>query len=569
MNNVLGKLQDVNTKKFNEKVVEGSAKRILRAAPEFIDEILTTSIATMGHTGLEYHGWRRLTPKEEFKKLFTSADKKTNYDMARSDLYMVELRFVYRGKPMPRFLYLPYAGPANIMTISDTDYSIVPVLSDTVISPSYKEVFVRLLKDKLTFSRFTRNYIVDQEKVLGQIIHSNAYRLAGRQIQNNLGTAYPPVSLYILGNAGMRAAFLKYAGVDNLLVTTEPAEGYRKHYKIYKSSKAKPRGHKEYNYIGHDVKIMVPRAEINDTNETFIDNFVFGVLYALDLLPETTPDLVELLDNHDVKSEKIFWRLMLGRIIFKNGYSVEKMMTEMNDHFKSLENYMDNLIKDKLKDVGVIADSYFDLVAVIMTNYNQWLLNSKEHNSNIDNRYVDILYYLLYDIIYGYNRALFDINKKGNKRELSYKEVDTIFQNSITAKKIFGIIKSGSGMSLAVSYVESSGDNKYLKITSQLADQSQGNGVKRGSGSQFPESTKTLRGQDLWLGSLLYLGKSAPSPRFRANLYMDYDLRTGNLKMEPEIKTKVAYLDTMLRGKIEKNQNILDSEIAVTLDAIE
>lgn len=568
MNNVLARVQDEHTKKFNEKVVEGTAKRILRAAPEFIDEIITTSVSTMNRTGLEYHGWRRLTPKEEFHKMFTSADKKTNYDMARSDLYMIELRFVYRGKPMPRFLLLPYAGPANIMTISDTKYSIVPVLSDTVISPSYKEVFVRLLKDKLTFSRFTRNYIVDQEKVLGQIIHSNAYRLAGRQIQNNLGTAFPPVSLYILGNSGLRAAFQKYANIDDILITTDSAEEFRKHYKIYKSSKIKPRGHKEYNYIGHDIKVMVPRTKINESNETFIDNFIFGVLYALDLFPEASMDLVALLDNHDVKNEKLFWKLILGRIIFKNGYSVEKMMSEMNDHFKSLDNYMDNLIKDKLHDVGVIADSYFDLVAVILTNYNQWLLNSKEHNSNIDNRYIDILYYMLYDIIYGFNRALFDINKKGNKRELSYKEVDTIFQNSITAKKIFGIIKSGSGMSLAVSYVESSGDNKYLKITSQLADQSQGNGVKRGSGSQFPESTKTLRGQDLWLGSLLYLGKSAPSPRFRANLYMDYDLRTGNLKMEPKIKQKIEYLDTMLRGKLAENQKILDSEIAVTLDSV-
>jgi len=565
MNDILAKVQDENTPKFNKKVTEGAAKEILRSSADFISSIITTTIAGMTHTGLEYHGWRRLTPKEEFNRLFRNNDKKTSYDMARSDLYMIELKFTYRGKAIPRELYLPYADIANIMKISDTAYNIVPVLSDTVISPSPTAVFVRLLKDKLTFSRFMRNYMVDGEKVLGQIIHSNTYRIAGRKIQDNLGTSSPSISMYILGDMGIREAYAKYAGITDIIITSANTEEYMSNYRVYESVKMKPKGHKEYNYVGHDLKIMIPRDKITDENEMFVDNFTYGIIYTLDLLPESANELLEILNNHDLVNEKLFWKLTLGRVLFRNGYSVDKMMGEMDDHFKSLHNYMDNLIKDKLRDVGVRVDTYFDLIAVILNNYNVWLLNSKEHNSNIDNRYIDILYYLLYDIVYGFNRALFDINKKCNKRELSINEVTTIMNNQISPRKIFGIVKS-SATSLAVSLADYSGDNMWFKITSQIADQSQGNGVKKGKGTQFPESTKTLRAQDLWFGSLLYLGKSSPSPRFRLNPFMDYDLGTGKLKMDEEITKKVSYLDGLLKGKDPYNKLVADSELGVDVE---
>jgi len=99
--------------------------------------------------------------------------------------------------------------------------------------------------------------------------------------------------------------------------------------------------------------------------------------------------------------------------------------------------------------------------------------------------------------------------------------------------------------------------------------QSQGDGVKVGRKSQFPESTRTLRGHDLWLGSLLFLSKTAPSPRFRANLFMDYDLHTGKLKIDDKMKDTIKLLDSMLLGKAKENKKILDSEHVVTLDSIE
>lgn len=93
--------------------------------------------------------------------------------------------------------------------------------------------------------------------------------------------------------------------------------------------------------------------------------------------------------------------------------------------------------------------------------------------------------------------------------------------------------------------------------------QSRGNGVRRGSNKPFPEATKTLRGHDVYFGSLLFLNKKAPSPRFRANLYMQYDIYTGKIIVPPELNKIIEQLDDKLRGKTENNNIQLLEEDSV------
>lgn len=89
--------------------------------------------------------------------------------------------------------------------------------------------------------------------------------------------------------------------------------------------------------------------------------------------------------------------------------------------------------------------------------------------------------------------------------------------------------------------------------------QSRGNGVKRGTKSQFPESTKTIKGQDLVLGSLLFLTKTAPSPRFRTNVFLNYNIESGRLVIPDNIAVTVSKLDKLLQGKADNRIiNLLD-----------
>ena len=566
MNNLLSTIMDENTPQFNKNVTEGASKEILRTAPDYLNSIIISGMKSVQDSvGLEYHGWRRLTPKEEFDKMFNNRDVKVIYDIAVSDLYMIELRFTYKGSVLNRYLYMPYTSRGNLMNISNTPYHIVPVLSDTVISPNHKEVFVRLLRAKLIFKRVDRNFIVDSEKIPGQIIHADIYRTDNRTIQDNLGNVVPSISLYILGDVGFREALKKYAKITDVIVTLDGVDSYRNTHRVYESSKIKPRALKEFNYTGHDLKILVPKDQINEENVSFVDNFIFGILYTLDIFPESVYDLITLLNNHDTVDEKTYWRIALGRIVFKNSFSIDRVSADMNDHFITLNSYVDTLIKGKLQESGVNVENFFDLLAVILVNYNTWLINSKAYNSDLNNRYMDILYYLMYDIIIGINKTLFDINRNSSKKVLSEAEVVKMFNTNLSPKKIYSIVKS-QGMNIALMLADYTGDIMYPKITSTLEDQSRGNGVKRGKQSSLPEAMKTLKGQDMFLGSLLFLSKSSNSPRFKSNLFMNYDLHSGRMMPSEQVLPKIKLLDELLLGRAGDNTKIRDTELPPDID---
>jgi len=90
--------------------------------------------------------------------------------------------------------------------------------------------------------------------------------------------------------------------------------------------------------------------------------------------------------------------------------------------------------------------------------------------------------------------------------------------------------------------------------------QSRGNGVKRGQKSTIPEAAKTLKGGDLGFGSLLFLGKNLPSPRFKMNMFMDYNVASGKIRYPSDIKRALTKLNSLLQG-IEPNSNIINSEL--------
>jgi len=92
--------------------------------------------------------------------------------------------------------------------------------------------------------------------------------------------------------------------------------------------------------------------------------------------------------------------------------------------------------------------------------------------------------------------------------------------------------------------------------------QSRGNGVKRSNKSTLPESARTLKGGDLGFGSLLFLSKGLPSPRFKLNLFVDYDLTTGKVKYPDDIQRALNKLNLMLQGvspDIKIVNSLLDS----------
>jgi len=90
--------------------------------------------------------------------------------------------------------------------------------------------------------------------------------------------------------------------------------------------------------------------------------------------------------------------------------------------------------------------------------------------------------------------------------------------------------------------------------------QSRGNGVKRGKKSTIPEAAKTLKGGDLGFGSLLFLGKNLPSPRFKINMFVDYNVTTGKIRYPKDIIKTLEKLSSLLQG-VPPNTLVIESEL--------
>lgn len=549
MNHILASVIDNHCPKFSEKLVEGTAKEILANIPSYLDVFFGESILSLNSSvDFKYHGYRRMTPYEEFITMLGSTNNKTMFDLAVDDLYMVEYLFKFNKRDYKRTLYLPFAEKGNIMRISSTPYVIVPVLSDTVISPSPKSIFVRLFKDKMDFISRYRNFVVNGVKTPGQIIHCAIVRTNNMKLEDKIGKPLTPIGLYLLGRYGLKATLEKYMGIKDVIVTDKDTSMLADKYHIFESTKEKPGGHKDYVYVGHDVKICIPnKYEITP----LLENFIFGIIYALDILPREDANTLAVCNGNNLRREILHWRIILGKITYKGFFSINRITTDMDNLFDALEGYMDSISRTKLREAGTKVNNLYDLIAVILDQFSYMMRNSKEHNSDINNRYKDIPYYMLYDIIAGFNRAITKLNRRASKTNvIMEKELNSIFKEELSPKKFYHNTKSQS-MTICFQMADYTSDIKYPKCTALLEDQSRGNGVKRGKKNKFPESTRSISAHDIYLGSTWFITKSTPSPRFRSNTYSETDDKTGRLIIPPDIEVSINKLDQLLTGTID------------------
>ncbi len=555
MNSVLKKVYDEGVPKFNEKITNGFAVTVVNKAAEYIDRVIRSSMKSATPL-LKYHGYRRLTPNEELATITSMSNFKKPYDLAGTDIYLIELLFTYNGEKLKdRYLYLPFVGDGGIMTISGTKYNIAPVLTDTVISPLDTKLFVRLLRDKLTFRSIKRNFLLNNKIFIGDVIYSEELHRI-RVNKNELGKVYPPTALYLFSNEGIMNTFKHRCNIVPIITTDiNIVQSLKDTHDIYTTTGSKPRSLKNVNYRKHDAHICIKK----NNRTSLIKSLISSFLYTLDILPEVCNDMVKIINVNDTTSEVKYWKILLSRIIFKDTYSPDNGYVAITDHYKTLDSYMDPIIKEKLKESGIKVDTFFDLLTMILDKFNEWLAKGKEYTNNIYNRYIDVLYYLLYDLIVGINKSITEITKMSKTKNLLPDKVGSIMNMQLPKRRIFKISKSKE-QNIILQLVDTSTDSKYLKITSVMELQERGKGVRRGTNT-FPENTRSITGPDLFIGSLLFLPKKVPTPKVRINPFATYDEETKRISPDKETKHILDTLDIMLQGRIEDDNDKLKNSI--------
>ena len=551
MHHLFARLVEKHNPPVNHEIMEGLACTYMKKTEEYIDEVFK-SVSKSFPKGLVYAGYERCTPQEEFEEVTRARTNKRSFDLAKSDIYLVKYRFTFLDiHTITRFIYLPFVGEAGIMHLSGSRYHVVPVLSDKVISPGYDEIFVRLLRDKMIFNRCYHSLIIDGVRETTHVIWSRIHRGA-KDSKSKSGDNVPAttrantcIGHYLFAKFGLVKTFEQYVGFTPIIGGNEiTSKSYpSEHYVICESTQIKPKSYIGKFYTPNSIKLVIPRSHWNSTSK----GLAIAFFYVVDHFPNRfKPDIKHI-------DDKSLWMILLGHIVYSGAYGENKLYADIEEHFLSLDDYLDTLIVKKLKESGHDIQDFYKLLVLILSSFNELVLDSNNTVNNMFVKSLEVLYYMLEDITHSIFRVNFRLSKLAIKRALTVSDVTETFNRFMKQGSVFKLT-SGKIILESVSY---SGDNKYPKITSKITEQESLSG-KGG--------TRTAIGLDKHLdismieaGSVLFISKANPSPTGRINPFVKMDLATGTILPNPkltEIRDKTA---NDLRGITTSDVTVIDN----------
>jgi hypothetical protein len=434
---------------------------------KYIDSVFR-SAAKGFPEGLTYEGCRRCTPLEDFNE---SSKKKGNnkrtFDVAVSYTYMMKYLFKYKGEDITRFINLPFVGDAGSIVMSGSRFNISPVLSDRVISVGTETVFVRLLRDVLTFQRVPQNINVnglrEQVNVAWAMIYHKSAK--DKRIRPTV-KMHSTMVHYLFCKYGLMKTFEMFArctpviGGPEINTNTYPAD----EWVIIASTQIKPKGCGKGLYEPTNLRVAVHKT---DWSRMMVRNLIGGLFYVADHFPGRVR--AEYINNTDPKwmDNTSTWISLMGWVIWGGNQHEGVLRERVEEHLRSLDEYIDNIVLDKFRQIGVQATDLYQFMAVIIENITDMLHKASDKVNSMYDKELSVLYFVLKDITSEIFKLYFKL-KAASKKELTKKDIDERMNKTISMGRIFSITKQHP----EVTTISSSGDNMALKITGVLVPQS-------------------------------------------------------------------------------------------------
>jgi len=536
MDNELARLVDQDTPKLNPMVANGLAIEHMKHVEDYIDKVFK-SAAKGFPKDLVYHQGVRCTPYEEFEELTRKKNNNRSvFDVAPSNVYMMKYLLSYKGKMLPpRPLYLPFVTEAGTILMGGSHFNISPVLSDRVISVGIANIFVRLLRDRLTIDQVPYQYMEGGKRQTRKVAHSLIYHKNDAKMKKVPPTVKAECTLthYLFCKYGFTDTFLKFGGCTPIVGGPEINTNVypEEEWVICSSTQIKPKGTGRGYYEPSRIRLALRREELTP----MVQNLIAGFFYVADHFTTlVTPDVVENKDR---------WMTLMGHILFSGNIHYGWLRDTIADHMTSLDDYLDGLVVTKLKEIGHPVEDIYQLFALIIDKGNDWILGSADKIASMYDKELSILYYVLYEITSHIFKLYFRLKAASKKQELTEKEIIATMNMTLRTGLIYGITK-GHG---EVSNISVSGDNKAFKVTSILIPQ--GNSSKlnpKKDKAVMNDPSKRLHVSVAEVGGYSALPKSAADGRSRLNPCVRFDAK-GVIVRNPERIDMLNEVQEMIR----------------------
>lgn len=532
MDKVLFAHIDKHFPKFNERVCNGFAVGEMQNVERYVDRIIRCAEQSFPE-GLVYRGFERCTPEEEYAFATAKRNNKQSFELAKSDVYLVKYYFDYFGEEIkPRYLYLPYVRDCGMITILGSNFQISPVLADKAISVGIDNIFVPLNRDKLTFKRLVHHLSVNGVRTNAYVVWSAIYhskRTARGLRQRKTVDACSTNVHYLFCKYGLTRTFAEFANAEVIVGMDEITEEKypQSQWRICTSVGIKPRGVKSKFYTPSKIKLAIRNEHFNPTTESMIAGFFYIVDHFPDrVFPEYVDDCSE-------------WIRLMGHVIFATNESEGKLANNVEAHMDSLDDYVDAMSREELREEGILVNDIYELFVYIIENFSALVATAGTSVATMYDKRLKVLRYVLMDIIKAIFNTMFDI-KKHSKKQLLKKDIVNIMNKQLKPELVIRMNRKHP----EVTSISSPGDNKIFKITSNVILQTSSMGTGRSKKAALVEPSKFLHASIAEVGSYTNLPKSEPSGRSRINPYVhlgpDGSIERDPAKVELIEKTQKA-----------------------------
>lgn len=536
MNALMAKLYRQNLPALNEPIMEGLACKYDNLVIPYLESV-AQSAARSYPPELKFTRIVPCSPDEEFMELTKPRNNKRTFDLAKSNVYMLKYLSELHGKPLPpQYFSVLYHDRGAEFYIGGTLYHNIPVLSDKVISPGADSVFLRLWRDKITVRRKLHTIVVSGKRENVNFAWATLYRKHSEQKVPVTTRAVTSLAHYLLAKFGFSGLCLKYLGFVPVVWSEDKDDPTKENpdaWVIIESACISPSGYIGNFYKPTKIKMAIPVGYWSQKTLAFIA----GIYYTLDHFPEYVH-----VSNMNIREN---WMVLLGHILFSGLHGVPLLLERIGEHLTTIDHYVDTLVISKLKEKGLHIEDFYDLMALVIENFQSFILDAEQSNLSMFGKSLDILYYIYFDITSAFFRINYKITSK--KGVLTEKDVLETYRKFLKPGAIYRVT-NGKIMTEAVS---DSQDHMYPKGTSRLVEQEARPGADRGKSKRLVVSENQHADVSMaQAGCLHFLSKSDPSPTRHANPFMHLDLGTATIIPNPELAELSAKAELMLKGKV-------------------
>mgnify|MGYP001424912185 CR=1 FL=1 len=499
---------------FNERICRGLAVEHLKEAMTYVKGVMKCAVKSFPE-GLVFEDVVRCTPREEYAEITRKRYGMHQIDLAKSDIYLVKFLFTYddgtgpRSLP-PKFMFLPAADVC--IRIKGTRYYVSPIVADKAISIEQNGLYIPLTRAKLNFERASHNFMVNGTlQNNGAVVTSRIYNKLDEKANGaNAVKCEVSITHYMFAQFGFLETIRRFCGIDIIVGGPEltnqmyPEDKWYIFSSLHSLMGTRPKAAKRVQlYEGCTIRLVIRKSDFSE----IVRDYVASFFYVADHLPQEV--IIEEMNDPRM------WRLAVGRII-KNQRSEGKLANEMDVHMASLAEYVDDLSIQKFKRADIEVSDVWELFHYIISNMGA-LMRSRRGNvddatallgiSSMFNKNLTILRYILFDITYSIFMTMYKLAP--DKRVLTFDYINKTLSKTLKFDAITKINREAHGTTATH---QISGDNMFIKVTSNMVQQTKANGGYKSDTTEY-DPQLVLHSSQMAAGSYLNQPKSNPTGR--------------------------------------------------------